>query len=180
MRYVVRSLVGRVERSIGWVAVASLGLLGVVSCSAATTQGPVESTTSMVELSVLKTSVPEPSATPTPTLSAPEGSLGGTDSAEQRCMRFAPSDHQLFLKAETVTVDDVRSIVMVTVSPTPTSLLLPELGASDEALMCWSSSADRTSVAQFWVTTDDQWRVLCTAKYPKAVTPEQIGGQLCA
>ena len=164
MRYLARNLPGRIEGTICWLAVASVSVLGVASCSDTATQGRVGPTTSIVE-----TGTPIPAVSPTPE------STGATESAEQRCMHFAPSDHQLFLKAETVTIKDVRSIVVATLPPTPTSLLLPEYTASEPALMCWSASADRTSVANFWVTADNQSRVFCTAKFLQTVTPQQIG-----
>ena len=86
----------------------------------------------------------------------------------------------MFLKAETVTINDIRNIVVATPPPTATSLLLPEHAASEEALVCWSTSADRISVAQFWVTLGGESRVFCTARFLKAVSPEKVGdGVLC-
>jgi hypothetical protein len=95
-------------------------------------------------------------------------------------MQFAPTDHRLFAKAETISIGDIRSIVVATPPPTPTSLLLPGHDSSEQALMCWSTSADGTSVAQFWVLSNSESRVFCTATFLQPVSPEQLGDMLCA
>lgn len=170
MRYLVRNLIGRTEWTIGRFAVSLMSVLGVVSCgSDRATQSPVGTTTSIVE-----------TGTPVATLPPASASTEGTESAEQRCTHFAPSDHPVFLKAEMVTINDIRNIVVATLPPTPTSLLLPEHAASEEAVMCWSTSADRISVAQFWVTLGGESRVFCTVRFLEAVSPEKVGdGVLC-
>ena len=46
--------------------------------------------------------------------------------------------------------------------------------------MCWSASADRITVAQFWVTVGGESRVFCTVRLLEAVSQEKIGdGVLC-
>ena len=169
MRYLVRSLIGRTGRMICWFAVTLMCVLGVGSCSDTATESPAGTTTSIVD-----------TGTPVATLLPASASTGVTETAEERCTNSAPSDQPVFLKAETVTISDIRSIVVATPPPTPTSLLLPEHAASEEALMCWSTSADRISVAQFWVTAAGEARVFCTVRFLEAISPEKIGdGVLC-
>ena len=169
MRSLERILSGRTGRAdwtIGLVAIVIFGFVGA-SCSETATRAPEETTTSIVEI---RTAEATSSAT---------GSTTAVDPAEQRCMKFAPSDHRLFAKAQTVSIRDLRSIVVATPPPSPTSLLLPGHDSSEEALMCWSTSTDRTSVAQFWVTSDGESRVFCTEKFLEPASPEQVANLSC-
>jgi hypothetical protein len=162
MHSVMRTLIGPTGWAIGTVAIVILGVAGV-SCSETATRAPEGTTTSIVEM---RTSEPTSSTT-------------ATDSAEQRCMQFAPSDHRLFFKAATLSIGDIRGIVVATPPPTPTSLLLPGHDSSEQALMCWSTSTDRTSVAQFWVLNGGESQVLCIGPLQVTVPPEQVGNFLC-
>jgi hypothetical protein len=163
MRYLMHSLVGRAKWAVAWVVVVPLGVLGV-SCSETASNGSTGTTTSIVETG---TSV----ATPL--------SITVANSDEGRCMRFAPSDHRVFAKAQAVTIADLRNVVVATPPPTPTSLLLPGYAASEEALMCWSTSVDGTSVAMWWVTNDNQSRMLCIGGGTNALSQDQVHGFVC-
>jgi hypothetical protein len=163
MRYLMHSLTGRAKWAVAWVAVVSFGVLGV-SCSEASSKALIGTTTSIVETG---TSV----ATPLSTTVA--------DSDERRCMRFAPSDHRVFAKAQAVTIADLRNVVVATPPPTPTSLLLPGHAASEDALMCWSTSGDGTSVAMWWVTKDNQSRMLCVGGGTNALSQDPVHGFVC-
>ena len=94
-------------------------------------------------------------------------------------MQFVPKDHRLFARAETISIGDIRCIVVATPPPTPTSLLLPGHDSSEQALMCWSASTDRTSVAQFWVTSSGESRVFCTEKFLEPASPDQVANVVC-
>ena len=169
MRYLARILNGRTRRgewSIGVVAIVTLGA-AVASCSETVARAPDETTTSIVEI---RTAEPTSSTTGSTTLVV---------SAEQRCMQFAPSDQRLFAKAEAVSIGDIRNIVVATLPPTPTSLLLPGHDSSEQALMCWSTSTDRTTVAQFWVTTTGDSRVFCTEKFLEPASADQVANLRC-
>ena len=159
----MHSLLGRAKWAVAWVVVVALGVLGV-SCSETASNGATGTTTSIVETG---TSL----ATPLSTTVA--------NSDKGRCMRFSPSDHRLFLKAEAVTIADLRNVVVATPPPTPTSLLLPGHGASEEALMCWSSSGDGTSIAMWWVTNDNQSRMLCVGGGTNALPQDLIDSFRC-
>ncbi|MEO7370396.1 MAG: hypothetical protein ABIZ69_06020 [Ilumatobacteraceae bacterium] len=156
----------RGEWSIGLAAIVILGAV-VASCSDTATRAPEKTTTSIVEI-----------GTAEPTSSTTE-STNVVDSAEQRCMQFAPSDHGLFANAEAVSIGDIRSIVVATPPPTPTSLLLPGHDSSEQALMCWSTSTDRTSLAQFWITTTGDARVFCTEKFLEQASADQVANLRC-
>ena len=128
MRSLARSLIGRRRWTIHRRFAGTLMcVLSVVSCGDTAARSAVAPTTTIVE-----------TATPVATLPA-SSSTDVTESAEQRCTHFAPNDQPMFLKAQTVTISDIRNIVVATLPPTPTSLLLPERAASEEALMCWST-----------------------------------------
>ena len=157
MRYLMHSLITRAKWAVAWVVVVPLGVLGL-SCSETASNESTATTTSIVETG---TSV----ATPLSTAVA--------NSDEGRCMRFAPSDHRVFVKAQTVTIADLRNVVVATPPPTPTSLLLPDHAASEEALMCWSTSGDGTSVAMWWVTNDNRSRMLCVGGGTNALPQSQ-------
>ena len=90
-------------------------------------------------------------------------------------MQFAPRDHRSFFKAETATIGDIRGIVVGTLPPSPTSLLLPTYDSSEQALVCWSTSSDRTTVAQYWVTSNGESQVLCIGTLPKTAVPADVG-----
>jgi hypothetical protein len=94
-------------------------------------------------------------------------------------MRFAPSDHHVFAKAQAVTIADLRNVVVATPPPTPTSLLLPGHATSEAALMCWSTSGDGTSVAMWWVTKDNQSQMLCIGGGTNALSQDQVHGFVC-
>ncbi len=87
-------------------------------------------------------------------------------------MHFAPSGFAVFAKAETVSIADIRNIVVVTPPPTPSSLLLPGHDASEEALMCWATDGDVTYV-QYWVTSSGDSKVLCTTRLVDSIPPRQ-------
>lgn len=76
-------------------------------------------------------------------------------------MAFSPAGYPTFFTATSVTIGQIRSTVVVTVAPNPTSLLLPDHEASEEALMCWATDGARSYV-QYWVTQDGQSKVLCS------------------
>jgi hypothetical protein len=59
-------------------------------------------------------------------------------------------------------------------------LLLPGRESPERALMCWSTSTDGTSVTQFWVMSNRESRVFCTATFLEPVSPQQLGDMLCA
>ena len=169
MRSLVRILSGRTGRAgwtLGLVAIVIFAVVGA-SCSETATRAPEETTTSIVEI---RTAEPTSSTTASTTV---------VDSAEQRCMQFAPNDQLLFAKAETVSIADIRSIVVATPPPTPTSLLLPGHDSSEQALMCWSTSTDRTTVAQFWVASNGESRVFCTEKFLEPASPDQVANLVC-
>ena len=169
MRSLVRNLSGRTGRA-GWMrGLVAIGIFAAVgaSCSETATRAPEETTTSIVEI---RTAEPTSSTT---------ASTMAVDSAEQRCMEFAPNDQLLFAKAETVSIADIRSIVVATPPPTPTSLLLPGHDSSEQALMCWSTSTDRTTVAHFWVTSTGDSQVFCTEKFLEPASPDQVANLVC-
>jgi hypothetical protein len=169
MRSLVRILSGRTGRAgwiLGSVAILMFPVVGA-SCSETATRASEETTTSIVEI---RTAEPTSSTT---------GSTAAVDSPEQRCMEFAPKDQFLFARSEPVSIADIRSIVVATPPPTPTSLLLPGHDSSEQALMCWSTSTDRTTVAQFWVTSNGESRVFCTEKFLKPASPDQVANMVC-
>lgn len=96
---------------------------------------------------------------------------GAIDSAQQeRCLQFAPSDEPVFLYAETLSVADIRRIVVVTAV---TDVRLPDHDATEQVLWCSTTSPDGTRVAQFWVTSTNESEVLCNAGVLSSITPAQ-------
>jgi hypothetical protein len=109
--------------------------------------------------------------------SDPSSTVGSSTvlSSEQRCTQFAPSDQRSYFKAETATIGDIRGIVVGTLPPPSTSLLLPTHDASEQALVCWSTSSDGTSVAQYWVTSNGESQMLCVGTLPRTAVPADVG-----
>ena len=93
-------------------------------------------------------------------------------------MSVAPTGFSEFSRAEAVTIGDIRNIVVVTPPPTPSSLLLPEHDATEEALMCWAT--DGATFVQYWVTSNGESKVLCTMRPADSTPPEQIQNLFCA
>ncbi len=92
-------------------------------------------------------------------------------------MDFAPSGYDQFARAETVTIADIRNIVVVTPPPTPPSLLLPGHDATEAALMCWAT--DGATFVQYWVTSNGESKVLCAMRPADSTPPEQIQNLFC-
>jgi hypothetical protein len=111
--------------------------------------------------------------------SSTTASTTALESVEQRCMEFAPNDQRVFAKAENVSIADIRGIVVATPPPTPTSRLLPGHDSSEQALMCWSTSTDGTTVARYWVTSDGESRVFCSEKFLEPASPDQVANLVC-
>ena len=152
---------GRSLVMIRTMAIATVAFALGASCSDSETHPLAGATSSIVEV---RESDPTSTVEPSTVLSS-----------EQRCMQFAPSDQRSFFQAEKVTIGDIRGIVVGTLPPPPTSLLLPTHDSSEQALVCWSTSRDRTSVAQYWVTSNGESQVLCVGTLPKTVLPTDIG-----
>ncbi len=152
---------GRSLVMIRTMAIATVAFALGASCSDSETHPLAGTTSSIVEV---RESDPTSTVEPSTVLSS-----------EQRCMQFAPSDQRSFFQAEKVTIGDIRGIVVGTLPPPPTSLLLPTHDSSEQALVCWSTSRDRTSVAQYWVTSNGESQVLCVGTLPKTVLPTDIG-----
>lgn len=165
MHYLVRNVGGRTFLVIASVSIGALVLAGT-SCSDAATQAPAGPTSSIVEIRQSQTS----SATTGPPTS------GNPD--EGRCMEFAPSGFGVFSRAETVSIADIRNIVVVTLPPTPSSLLLPGHDAAEEAVMCWATDGAATFV-QYWVTSSGESKVLCTTRVAESTPTEQIEHLAC-
>lgn len=87
-------------------------------------------------------------------------------------MHVAPRGFDLFVKAERVSIADLRNIVVVTPPPTPSSLLLPRHDAAEEALLCWATDGDVTYV-EYWVTLDGDSKVLCTTRLVESIPAGQ-------
>ena len=165
MHQLLRRVGGRRLMEIGSVSIVIVAVV-VTSCSDAVTQPAAETTTSIVEFRES-----EPS-------SATTGLTTPANSAERRCMDFAPSGFNVFSRAETVSTADIRNIVVVTPPPTPSSLLLPGHDAAEEAVMCWATDGVATYV-QYWVTNNGESKVLCSTRVADSTLPEQIQHLTC-
>ena len=93
-------------------------------------------------------------------------------------MDFAPRGFGVFSRAETVSIGEIRNIVVVTPPPTPSSLLLPGHDAAEEAVMCWATDGVATFV-QYWVTGTGESKVLCITRVADSTPPEQIQRLVC-
>jgi hypothetical protein len=93
-------------------------------------------------------------------------------------MDFAPSGYSLFSRAEAVSIADIRQIVVVTPPPTPTSVVLPDHDASEQALMCWATDGN-ASYVQYWVTSNGESKVLCSMYARGSIAPEQVENLVC-
>ena len=165
MHYLVRKVGSRRLLAIGSVWIVAGAVVGT-SCSDAVTQAPAGPTTSIVEFRES-----EPS-------SATTGLTTSVNSVEGRCMDFAPRGFGVFSRAETVSIGEIRNIVVVTPPPTPSSLLLPGHDAAEEAVMCWATDGDATFV-QYWVTGSGESKVLCITRVADSTPPEQIERLVC-
>jgi hypothetical protein len=158
MHYLVRKVGGRRLLAIGSVWIVAGAVVGT-SCSDAVTQAPAGTSTSIVEF---RESEPSSETTELTT---------SVNSDEARCMNFAPSGFGVFSRAETVSIGDIRNIVVVTLPPTPSSLLLPGHDAAEEAVMCWATDGDATFV-RYWVTSGGESKVLCISRVADSTPAE--------
>jgi hypothetical protein len=165
MHYLVRNVGGRSFLAIASVSIGALVLAGT-SCSDAATQASAGPSSSIVEIRQSETSA---ATTGPPTSGNP---------VEGRCLEFAPSGFGVFSRAEAISVAEIRNIVVVTLPPTPASLLLPGHDAAEEAVMCWATDGAATLV-QYWVTRSGESKVLCTTRVAESTSDEQIEHPVC-
>lgn len=83
-----------------------------------------------------------------------------------------------YFTSEHVTVAEIRAIVVGTLPPPPTSVLLAGRQPAERALMCWATDGS-TRYVQYWVTQDGQTKSLCVTSAPEALRPEQLDAIRC-
>ena len=100
------------------------------------------------------------------------------DAAATTCESVAPASYTKYFASESVTVAEIRAVVVGTLPASPTSLVLPDHEPSDTATMCWATDGAGRYV-QYWVTPDGQTKTLCTTSAPETLQPDQVGTIRC-
>lgn len=105
-------------------------------------------------------------------------SIEGTSTsptAALNCAAHLPDGFTSVVSEEPVTVADVRAIVVGTLPPEPTQLLLPSHAADDLALFCIASDGGN-SYNSYWVASDDEVETVCITSYAGGLPAEPTWG----
>jgi hypothetical protein len=100
------------------------------------------------------------------------------DPVATKCLSVAPTNYAKYFTSETLTVAEIRAIVVNTLPPPPTSLLLPDHEASEKATMCWVTDG-AGHFAQYWLTQDGQIGTVCTTPGLETLQPDDVGTIRC-
>lgn len=100
-----------------------------------------------------------------PTTTPPNSASSSTSTrAEPNCAAHLPDGFTTLVSEERVTVADIRSLVVATLPPGPTQLVLPSHSADDAALFCIASDGGK-SYNSYWVAGGGEVGDVCVVTY---------------
>jgi len=151
------------RRAWPWPLAVALGCAVLVACSNSSSSASTSTRASTT------TTTAAPASTPSTT---------SVNAVATKCASAAPVGYSKFFTSENVTVAEIRAIVVGTLPPPPTSVLLDGHQGSEQAVMCWATDGAGRYV-QYWVTQDGHTKPLCINSAPETLQPDQVGTIRC-